>query len=409
MLVVIYNTPYIEIGQMKKIKINSFDEIQKLETILVGSTYDSSFFNDVKNKKIADVLKKVCEETNEDIDYFISQLKSHRINVLHASPKELGYKDSILDYVDVNGKLGYTTEEKIVKSNLIPTPPLHVRDDSIIMGNKLLITDDTFEVRGYVEKFKQWFGEEQLDLRVFNKEFKFKPPLRTEEIFETGNPNSNYINNIRTDIGQMYQNQDMMLSGFCSPNLTRIGKSCIVDLWQTPDVLDFMKNEFPQFNYKSLEIGGHLDSIFSIIKPGLIIAGPWFKGNEHLFPGWKIIYFEYSNWDNIAEWIRLKEKNRGAWWVPGEEKNDQFTQFTENFLVNWTGNCEETIFDLNCLIIDDKHVVVNSDNSELISLLETNGINPIVCPLRNRFFWDGGWHCLTLDITRQGGQLDYGL
>jgi hypothetical protein len=170
-----------------------------------------------------------------------------------------------------------------------------------------------------------------------------------------------------------------------------------------------MKKEFPLFDYKSLEIGGHLDSIFSILKPGLIIAGPWFKGNEHLFPGWKIIYFKDSNWGHVAEWMKLREKNRGAWWVPGEETNDQFTEFTESFLPNWTGYCEETIFDLNCLVIDDKHVVINSDNPELIKLLDENNITPIVCPLRNRFFWDGGWHCLTLDIRRSGGQVDYGL
>jgi hypothetical protein len=394
---------------MDKIKVNSYDEIQKLETVLVGSTYDSSFFDGVKNKKIGDVLKKVCDETNEDIEYFKEQLKKHNVEVLHASPKELGYKDSILDYVDVNGKLGYVDGEKIVKGNLIPTPPLHVRDDSIVMGNKLLVTDNTFEVRGLVEKFKEWFGEDQLDLRVFNRQFKFRQPIRPENKFETGDPNLDFINNVRSDIAQLYHDDDMMLSGFCSPNLTRIGKSCIVDLWQTPDALDFMKKEFPLFDYKSLEIGGHLDSIFSILKPGLIIAGPWFKGNEHLFPGWKIIYFKDSNWGHVAEWMKLREKNRGAWWVPGEETNDQFTEFTESFLPNWTGYCEETIFDLNCLVIDDKHVVINSDNPELIKLLDENNITPIVCPLRNRFFWDGGWHCLTLDIRRSGGQVDYGL
>jgi hypothetical protein len=32
-----------------------------------------------------------------------------------------------------------------------------------------------------------------------------------------------------------------------------------------------------------------------------------------------------------------------------------------------------------------------------------------VCPLRHRFFWDGGWHCLTLDVKRKGGQIDYGV
>lgn len=392
---------------MSKIQVNSFDEIQKLETILVGSTYDSSFFDGVKNTKIRDVLKKICDETNEDIDYFKNQLKSHNIQVLQASPKELGYKDNILDYVDVNGKLG--VEPGITKMNLIPTPPLQVRDDTIIMGNKLLVTENTFEVNGYIQKYKEWFGEDQLDLRVYNQEFKFRAPVRNGEKFETGDPNYDFVNNIRNEVSDDFMKDETIITGFCSPNLTRIGKTCIVDLWQTPDALSFMQNEYPLFNYKSLEIGGHLDSIFSVLKPGLIIAGPWFAGNEHLFPNWKIIYFEDSNWNHVINWLTLREKNRAAWWVPNEETNDQFTTFVESFLPTWTGFCEETIFDLNCLIIDDKHVVVNSDSPELIKVLEDNDITPIVCPLRNRFFWDGGWHCLTLDIKRSGGQVDYGI
>ena len=128
-------------------KINSFDEIQRLDTVLVGSTYDSTFFDGVKNKKIGDVLKKICDETTEDIEYFKDQLKSHNVKVLQATPKELGYKDSILDYIDVNGKMGYVDSNNyITKQNLIPTPPLHVRDDSIILGNKLLVTDNTLSL-----------------------------------------------------------------------------------------------------------------------------------------------------------------------------------------------------------------------------------------------------------------------
>lgn len=387
----------------EKIQINSWDELQPLEVVAVGSTYDSSFFDGVKNKKIGDVLKKIVDETNEDIEYFKSQMRSHNIQVLHASPKELGYKDSILDYVDVNGKLGYDTSRNIVKSNLIPTSPLQIRDDSIIMGNKLLITDKTFEVQGYVKKFLEWFGEDQVDLSVYNGQYQFN---RTDvnlkyEAIDQGLEENYFIENPTDGVNN--------LAGFCSPNLTRLGKTCIVDLWQSEDILSFLKSKFPEFDYKSLKIGGHLDSIFSVLKPGYVIAGPWFKGNENLFKNWDVVYFEDSKWDKVAAFYELRDKNRGAWWVPGEEHNDQFTEFVEAFLPNWTGYCEETIFDLNCLIVDDKHVVVNAENPELLKVLRGLDLEPIVCPLRNRFFWDGGWHCLTLDIRRRGGQIDYGV
>ena len=399
-----FNTHITEIGQMKKIKLNSWDEMQPLEVVAVGSVYDPSFFDGVKNSKIASVLKKIMHETIEDIEYFKDQMKSHRIEVLQASPTELGYSNSILDYVDVNGKMGYTSEHpEYVKKNLIPTAPLQIRDDSIVMGNKLLITDKTFEVEGYVKKFIEWFGEDQLDLSIFSGGLQFN---RSEynvksAAIDQGLPENHFLENPSTEVSY--------LSGFCSPNITRIGNRCLVDLWQTPDALKFLKNNYPQFSYTDVCIGGHLDGIFSIIKEGVVIAGPWFKGNEHLFPNWEIIHFEDPNWSHVDQWYRLRDKNRGSWWVPGEEGNDQFTEFVESFLPNWTGYCEETIFDLNCLVVDDKHVVVNSDNPKLLSLLKARNLTPIVCPLRNRFFWDGGWHCLTLDVKRSGGQRDYGV
>ena len=69
----------------------------------------------------------------------------------------------------------------------------------------------------------------------------------------------------------------------------------------------------------------------------------------------------------------------------------------------------ETILDVNCLVLDDKHVVVNSDNPILVDALHKHNMEPVFCPLRHRFFFDGGWHCLTLDIEREGGQNDYEL
>ena len=400
--------PILEIGQMHN-KVNSWDEFQPLEAVVVGSIYDSSFFDGVKNKKIGDVLKRIVDETNEDIQYFKQQLKSHNIDVFQASPTELGYKSSILDYVDVNGKLGYGSDNPdFVKDSLIPTSPLQVRDDAVVMGNKILITDKTFEVEGYVQKFQEWFGDDQLDLSIYQGNYRFH---QTEECLERYIKDRN-LGETLSDFTEEQKHkliEENVLMGFCSPNLTRIGKKCLVDLNQTPTLIDFLKEKYPKFDYAPLNLGGHNDSIFSVLKPGLVVSGPWFKGSESAFKDWEIIYFNDTRWDHVREWLDLRSKNKGKWWVPGEEQNDQFTHFVESFLPDWTGFVEETIFDINSLVIDEKNVVINSNSPNLIKLLESKGINPIVCPLRHRFFWDGGWHCLTLDVRRSGGQNDYGL
>ena len=60
-------------------------------------------------------------------------------------------------------------------------------------------------------------------------------------------------------------------------------------------------------------------------------------------------------------------------------------------------------------MLDENTCVVNSDSPKLLSELEKRKIEPVVIPLRNRFFWDGGWHCNTLDIYREGDCIDYGI
>lgn len=400
-------------------KVNSWDEFQPLQELLVGSVYDSSFFDAVKNVRARDALKKIIDDTQEDIDNFISTMQSHNIKIYQASPKELGYKDSIMDYVNDEGELGYkrnvgdSSEEKDgfwktgVTPSLIPNPPLQPRDDAIVMGNKLVVTDPyTFATKKLIPKYIEWFGEESLDLSIANQQYSFK---RSEKNMRNLLLRNN-IEPTKENILKYQDEQDCQLGSFCSPNLTRIGSTCLVDTWQVPGVIDeFLSIEHPEFKYKPISIGGHNDAVFSVIKPGLVIATKYLEPYKHIFDGWKIIWFDDPRWDHVKTWLRLKHKNQGKWWVPGEESNDEFTHFVESFLPNWTGMVEETIFDVNCLVLDEKHVVVNSDNPYLLENLRKNDMEPIVCPLRHRFFWDGGWHCLTLDIKRKGGQIDYGV
>lgn len=387
--------------------INSWDEFSPLEELIVGSTYDASFFRDVKNERIRSVLSRVFDETCEDIENFIALMRSHGIKTYHASPKELGYEDSILAYTDVNGAIGYTGKgnDHLVKDSLIPTSPLQARDDMIAMGDRLLITDRTFEVMGYARKAVEWFGADNVDLRIFEGGQRFK---RTEKNLDNWLIRRNYETTLTPQ-----QREELLatntLAGFCSPNLTRIGKTCFIDIWQTPDATAYLREHYPTFDYRELHIGGHNDSIFSVVRPGLVIATKWLKEYEHYFKDWEVLYFKDPNWKRIAAWGDLKHKNKGKWWVPGAEDNDEFTAFVGHWLDNWVGEVEETVFDVNVLVIDDKNVIVNSDSPALLSALTERGINPIVAPLRHRFFFDGGWHCLTLDVKRRGGQTDYGL
>ncbi len=34
-------------------------------------------------------------------------------------------------------------------------------------------------------------------------------------------------------------------------------------------------------------------------------------------------------------------------------------------------------------------------------------MEPVYIPWRHRYFWDGGLHCITLDLVREGTQQNY--
>ena len=144
---------------MSKIAVNSWDEFQPLKTVMVGSVFEDEFLAPIKNKTIKEGLGKILRETREDIEYFKETLLTHGIDVIQLTPKELGYQDSILDYTDwqtgeigVSSPIDYFPEasnfgqdhSKIRlsrdSSTGIPQPPLAIRDDALVMGDKILIT-----------------------------------------------------------------------------------------------------------------------------------------------------------------------------------------------------------------------------------------------------------------------------
>jgi hypothetical protein len=94
--------------------------------------------------------------------------------------------------------------------------------------------------------------------------------------------------------------------------------------------------------------------------------------------------------------------------VPGEEDNDEFTNFVETWLQEWVGYVEETVFDVNVLVLDQHHVCVSQPDNEIVNtFLRKHKMEPVYVPWRHRYFWDGGLHCITLDLQREGSQEDY--
>ena len=171
--------------------------------------------------------------------------------------------------------------------------------------------------------------------------------------------------------------------------------------------VDEISRYYPHHRWHVVDTGGHVDGTFCPIVPGLIVSLYNVQEYEKTFPGWEVIYLPDQSWTKVKSFLRLKEKNQGKWWVPGEELNDDFTDFVEEWLGHWVGLIEETVFDVNMLVIDKHNVVCNNYNKEVFDAFERRGITPHIVNFRHRYFWDGGLHCITSDVHREGTMEDY--
>jgi hypothetical protein len=155
---------------------------------------------------------------------------------------------------------------------------------------------------------------------------------------------------------------------------------------------------------------GHGDAVFAILKPGVILSS---KHDVNLdlagdFPGWDVCkVWDSSIWAAMEVGKFKYEQSPGAWYVQGQNPTPEFTKFVDTYLNKWTGFVAETVFDVNCLVLDESHVIFSAYNKQVFDYCRRHGIEPIISELRHSYFWDGGISCCTQDIRRRGGLETY--
>ena len=206
------------------------------------------------------------------------------------------------------------------------------------------------------------------------------------------------------------------------PNIVRMGKSILIDSYNddsnrpTPythsrqnsfreQINKFIKPIFTDIEW--VEDGGHWDSMMCIMKPGYLLYSHWLQSqfsdttlDQHLSK-------RFFNWKKDL----VHKKNipgNGKWWTAETNyQNATFNHYVMEKAKNWIGDSSETVFEVNMLVIDEQNVICINENDKVFKQLEANGITPHVVNFPTRHFWDGGWHCNTLDIRRKGNQENY--
>jgi hypothetical protein len=209
-------------------------------------------------------------------------------------------------------------------------------------------------------------------------------------------------------------NPDCVLNGASASCIVRVGQDVFFDNSeflrpeQTKWIVDNVLG--PQYRVHEAVTDGHGDAVFAILKPGVILSS---KHDMHInlareFPGWDVLkIWDSSIWAAMEVGKFKYEQSPGAWYVQGQTPTPKFTDFVNTYLTKWTGFVAETVFDVNCLVLDESNVIFSAYNRDVFAFCEKHRINPIICELRHSYFWDGGISCCTQDIRRRGGLETY--
>lgn len=346
------NTIYTEWGELKE--------------IMVGRVFDSTDVDalNIEDTQFADGLKRIFDECEEDFQSLTELFHEHGAKVYRPSKKKLK------EQVGPNWR------------NQFPYPAVCPRDMHVVYGDQIINTIGGDPNR-YFES--EYFLDTMLEL---DRDFVAMPrPVlpRTYRPYKMneGMPLYHAANILKCGDTLLYTrpyNDDKSYS------LTRqFGRG-------TNKGIDWMKRNVRGVkNWIEIHESGHADGKVALIKPGLLMCWQEDKVPEEL-----------KHWDKIV--------------VPKQDVPEQFWQASiqpmlaknvNRWLDSWIGHVDETIFDVNVVSISEEVVITNGYDKSVAEQLKKHGVEMVPFNFRHKFFWDGGLHCVTLDLTRDDKNESY--
>jgi len=362
-----------------------------LKVCMVGRSYPPEFYSWITVPHVRSLFERIAIETEEDYQNIIKKLQEFDVEILRPDLPNV-------DDIFVNGRY-------------LP-PPMTPRDYGIIIGEKFYNNHSLNTVAFYNDvKDQSWPDCRSVDdfnnlpLHILKE---CKEIHSYDKLTRFYSSYDKIIKRIESEGNKIFNPFGSFINGAMC---TRIGR----DLYFGTDSYDqnikdytqYINTEFTDTRNHIINTGGHSDGTFCPVTPGLIISLQDVPTYKETFPGWEVVYLPGQSWNKVNGWHNLKRQNNGKWWIPGFEHDQAVINCVERWLGHWTGYVEETVFDVNMLIIDPKNVIVFNYNKLVFDALERHGITPHIVNFRHRYFWDGGIHCVTSDLHREGTMQDY--
>lgn len=315
-----------------------------MEEVWLGDVYPISWYDHLP-PDVRDTFRQLTEMTQADLAVIQRKLEEHGVVVRRPVYENI---DDYLDYR--NGQL--------VKPEICP------RDNYVTVGNTLLTPVDVPRCwQHIVDEYRQ----------------------AGEQIYSSG---MHFI--------------------FNGANVVRAGRDIIIDAdFYDPKEVNIDIPVLTDYRITWERNGGHLDGCFAILKPGLILANRYYNGYDRTFPGWTTIFLNEPTYSMHRKYPIPGKEYNGNFYVEGLEFGKAFSSHVIEYAKTWIGDYTETYFELNCLVLDERNVMMLGYNEALEETLKSHDITVHWVPFRCRGFWDGGMHCITMDIRRRSSIEDY--
>jgi hypothetical protein len=349
-----------------------FQHWDPLKVCVVGQSYPPEFYSWIQNANTRRHFEQLANETEQDFQLLI-QLLQGKFGIRVLRPEMPADPGSL----KCHGRW-------IV-------PPVTPRDYFVMIHDQLWVP----KIPNSSHAHRVFSNQSDLDLATF----------RARDLDQHWAKLACY-QNIFQDVqaqGNQLQYTDLDVVSGCF--VSRLGQDLYFATQSYDEdqsmMLTRINQQFPNTRNKIVNAGGHGDSTYCPVTPGLIISLRDVPTYSDTFPDWEVVYLPASTYADTAEFRSSMKHNRGRWNIPGFESDPDLVHMVEHYFESWVGNASETVFDVNILVIDQKNIVVSSHNDQVEQACARYGIDVHVSPFRHRYFWDAGIHCVTNDLNRK--------
>lgn len=346
--------------------VNSWDEFTTLREVIVGDatnahipelcTDPSAWLNyypglteaDLRGVQIGHYPRQVVEETNEDLAGLVGILEQFGATVR---------RPEVLDHAAAFGTPEWTTTGF---SCYCP------RDLTLVVGSTLIETPSPTRSR-YFEQFglRPLF---RAYLRQGANWLAAPRPRLADDLFGTDDDGLPFLGD-----GEAV---------FEAANVLRAGRDVLYQISNSGNELGLrwlestlrMVGDVRVHPLRGVYDHTHIDSTISFLRPGLVLLNPERIAHD-------AVPEPLTGWDVV--------------WCPPIEGVFPVTELSGPWI------------SMNLLMLDEQHAIVDADQPALLTALERRGITVVPHRLRHQRVLGGGFHCVTLDVVRDGGPENY--